>query len=83
MRIRTAAFYFMLVTLLALPRTVAAQAGVDRHDDHRLETLRPGAFVVQTQTVPVDVVFIGYSSGQIDERALLASLPATYSPVVR
>ncbi|MCM3879326.1 MAG: hypothetical protein ND807_04375 [Vicinamibacterales bacterium] len=60
-----------------------AQARTDRFGDGPLRTLRPGSFVVQKQTVPVDLVFIGYDSRQIDERALLASLPATYSPIVR
>jgi hypothetical protein len=83
---RVAVFCFTLVNLLALPplaNTAGAQARLDRFGDSRLGTLRPGAFVVQKQTVPVDLVFIGYGPHQIDERALVDSLPATYSPVVR
>jgi hypothetical protein len=86
MRNRLAAYSLMLVTFAALPPltgTAAAQSSAARFGDHRLDALRPGAFVVQTQTIPVDVVFIGYSPDQIDERALLATLPATYKPVVR
>lgn len=46
-------------------------------------TIRPGEFVVQDQTVPVDVVLIGYGDSQVDTATLLSLLPATYSPVVR
>ncbi len=77
----------MLLAALALASiasTDAAQARFDDHDDDgRLHTLRPGEFVVQKQVVPVDIVLIGYERGQIDERALLKALPATYVPVVR
>ena len=66
-----------------LATTAGAQARADHFDGGRLRALQPGAFVVQQQTVPVDLVFIGYDPHQIDERALVASLPATYSPIVR
>jgi hypothetical protein len=69
--------------IASFPGRAGAQATFDRHDDGPLHTLRPGEFVVHKQVVPVDIVLIGYDSGQIDERALLAALPATYSPVVR
>ncbi|MDH4064195.1 MAG: hypothetical protein OEW19_07320 [Acidobacteriota bacterium] len=46
-------------------------------------TIRPGEFVVQDQTVPVDVVLIGYDETQVDTARLGALLPATYRPVVR
>ena len=76
----------LLIVAFTFP-TLAAIAGAQslqsRFDDGPLRTLRPGAFVVQRQTVPVNIVFIGYDRGQIDERALLESLPATYRPVVR
>jgi hypothetical protein len=67
----------------ALATTAGAQSRVDHDDNGSLRALQPGAFVVQKQTVPIDLVFIGFNSRQIDERALLGSLPATYSPVVR
>ena len=68
MRNRLAAYSLMLVTFAVLPPlagTAAAQSSAAHFGDHRLDTLRPGAFVVQTQTIPVDVVFIGYSPDQI------------------
>jgi hypothetical protein len=64
-----------------LARAAGAQARFDDRPD--LRTLRPGVFAVQSQVVPIDVVFIGYEPGQINEQALLKSLPATYAPVVR
>jgi hypothetical protein len=68
---------------VSLARTAGAQARVDDRDHSDLRTLRPGAFVVQTLIVPIDLVLIGYEPGQINEQALLKSLPATYAPVVR
>jgi hypothetical protein len=81
-----AALRFTLVTLLAilsLSTTPAAQISVNHGGGDRLDTLQPGEFVVQKQTVPVDVVFIGYAPGQVNDNALVAQLPATYKPIVR
>lgn len=78
--------YLLLAALAvaSIARTDAAQARFDgHHDDGRLRTLRPGEFVVHEQVVPVNIVLIGYERNQIDERALLDALPATYRPVVR
>jgi hypothetical protein len=83
---RAAALRFTLVTLLAilsLSTTPAAQISVNHGGGDRLDTLQPGEFVVQKQTVPVDVVFIGYAPGQVNDNALVAQLPATYKPIVR
>ena len=42
-----------------------------------------GASTTFTQTVPINVVFVGYSRQAIDQATLLRGLPATYTPVVR
>lgn len=47
------------------------------------EGLNPGAKETFAQDTPVNLVFIGYDTGDIDEDALLGVLPASYSPVVR
>lgn len=73
----------ILVGLLALPSLAVAQAPADRSSDHRLRTLQPGAFVVHRQTIPVNVVLVGYTRQQVDEAGLRALLPQTYTPVVR
>jgi hypothetical protein len=52
-------------------------------DANGLRALKPGEFVVHEQTVPVDLVFIGYDRQLIDEKAILDVLPATYRPIVR
>lgn len=82
---RAAMLRFSLVALLAassLSTTPAAQTPAG-HGGDRLDTLQPGEFVVQKQTVPVDVVFIGYRPGQVNDSALQALLPAAYKPIVR
>ncbi|MEP7116534.1 MAG: hypothetical protein ABI880_03060 [Acidobacteriota bacterium] len=48
-----------------------------------LRGLSPGQFDVLTQTVPVNVVFVGYERGDIDLAAIRQTLPATYDPAVR
>ncbi len=45
--------------------------------------LNPGQFDVLDQTVPVNIVFVGYERTAIDLAAMSAWLPATYVPVVR
>lgn len=45
------------------------------------KALEPGKFVTLRQTVPVNIVLIGYQG--IDKRALLSELPKGYDPLVR
>jgi hypothetical protein len=45
--------------------------------------LEPGAFVAHKQTVPVDIVLIGFEPSQINRSDLAALLPATSAPRVR
>jgi hypothetical protein len=45
--------------------------------------LEPGAFVAHKQTVPVDIVLIGFDPSQINRSDLAALLPATSAPAVR
>ena len=45
------------VILASLAVTPSAQSN-DKPAGPRLHTLRPGEFVVQKQTIPIDVVFI-------------------------
>lgn len=45
--------------------------------------LEPGAFVTHKQTVPVDIVVIGFDPSQINRSDLAALLPATSAPAVR
>ena len=66
--------------LAAAALSLALAATVDANG---LRALKPGEFVVYDQSVPVDLVFIGYERNQIDEQAMLEILPATYRPLVR
>lgn len=45
--------------------------------------LQPGQTVTYTQTIPINLVFIGYSASEINQLYLNLWLPATYKPVVR
>jgi hypothetical protein len=47
------------------------------------DVLQPGEMVTYEQTVPVNVVFIGYKRDSIEKQTLLHQLPETYEPVVR
>lgn len=62
--------------LLALMWTTSAEADSFRG-------LKPGAFEVLDQKVPVNVVFVGYERDDIDLEAIKRELPAIYKPVVR
>jgi hypothetical protein len=69
-----------LSLLSAAALSLAVVATVDANG---LRALKPGEFVVHRQTVPIDLVFIGYEQNQIDEQAILEILPAIYRPLVR
>ncbi|MEZ5288946.1 MAG: hypothetical protein R2712_29925 [Vicinamibacterales bacterium] len=68
-----------LTTAVALAAVLAANPAAAQ----RFKTIQPGEFVVQEQTIPVDIVLIGYEPSQIDETDISDLLPATYRPVVR
>jgi len=65
----------LLVGLLAAPAGFAQ--GVEP------EGLVPGQTVTYRQTVPVNVVFVGFDHADVDGAALRAELPASYAPIVR
>src|SRR5687768_3233741 len=65
----------VLVLSLLLVSPVAAK------DQQR--GLQPGELVTYEQTVPINIVFIGYPRNTIDRDELLGVLPESYAPVVR
>jgi hypothetical protein len=65
----------VLVLSLFLTSPVAAKANPT--------TLQPGETVTYEQTVPINIVFIGYKRDTINREALRNQLPRTYEPVVR
>jgi hypothetical protein len=48
-----------------------------------LRTLKPGEQVTFKQTIPVNLIFIGYERDAIDREILRDQLPASYTPIVR
>jgi hypothetical protein len=45
------------------------------------DTLRPGEFMTYQQTIPVNLVFVGYKN--LNTSDILGKLPASYQPIVR
>ena len=77
---RRGAFIALLVAALvgasATPAGAAAPA-------HRYQFLTPGGQPKLTETVPVNVVFLGYEPGQVGQSAFTGELAKKYEPVVR
>ena len=71
---------------LAVPM-LAARAPADAEVTFRrspsFSGLEPGAFVSHKQTIPVDIVLIGFDPTQINRSDLAALLPKTSTPAVR
>jgi hypothetical protein len=45
--------------------------------------LNPGGVSDLPETVPVNIVFVGYEPSLVNESSFLSALPATYEPIVR
>ncbi|MBL7257974.1 hypothetical protein [Paractinoplanes lichenicola] len=77
---RRGAFIALLVAAMvgasATPAGAAAPA-------YRYQFLTPGGQPKLTETVPVNVVFVGYEQPQVGKAAFAGELPKTYEPVVR
>ena len=69
-------FCALAVSLLA-PLSEAAAAGPG------LTTLQPGAFREIAQDLDVNVVFVGFASGAVDQAKFLDALPASYRSIHR
>lgn len=70
----------LALLLMAFLSIVPAAFGQDVEPD---AGLTPGATVTYRQTLPVNLVFVGYEKEDIDLAALKQQLPATYTPLVR
>jgi hypothetical protein len=70
--------FVCLACLLGLTLLIVTPVAARTPDFH---ALAPGESVVFAQTVPINLVFIGYDAP--DQGALLDTLPASYEPVVR
>jgi hypothetical protein len=72
-------FFFLLNIVLVLSLILVTPAAAKDQQSG----LQPGEFVTYEQTVPLNIVFIGYPRDTIDEDELLDVLPESYAPVVR
>ena len=79
MRRRGAFIALMVATLVGASATPAGAAA----PAYRYHFLSPGGQPRLTETVPVNVVFLGYEPGQVGQRAFTGQLARTYEPVVR
>lgn len=69
-------FSYLSVVILCCLLVAPAQArGL------KFEALQPGEFVTYKQTVPVNLVFVGYEN--LNNSDILGKLPASYQPIVR
>jgi hypothetical protein len=69
----------MVLSIAATPMTTPGSGEVQTTGGG----LQPGEYVVFDQTIPVNLVFIGYEDEQIDQDMLSSVLPGTYDPLVR
>jgi hypothetical protein len=75
--------FLLAVPILAERAPANAEADVTFRRSPSFSGLEPGAFVSHKQTIPVDIVLIGFDVAQINRSDLSALLPATSKPVVR
>jgi hypothetical protein len=78
----------LALVLFALVVPIVAERAPDEADialrrAPAFSGLEPGEFVTHKQTVPIDIVLIGFDLGQINRRDLAALLPPTSTPAVR
>lgn len=69
-------FHVILGMLVMLPMLLSAAPAA-------AATGGPGEPITYRQTLPVNIVLVGFQPGQIDGQALLEGLPATSRPVIR
>jgi hypothetical protein len=73
----------LAVPILAERAPATADADVTSRRFPSFSGLEPGDFVAHTQTIPVDIVLIGFDLNQINRSDLGGLLPATSRPAVR
>ena len=71
----------VLLAALVLCMALLAPAAGAQGDPEA--AIAPGQSVTFRQTVPINIVFVGYEQGQVDPGPMLSLLPATYAPISR
>jgi hypothetical protein len=72
-------FFFLLNVLLVLSLILVSPAAAKE----QARGLQPGEHVTYEQTIPINIVFIGYPRNTISQEEVLGALPESYAPVVR
>jgi hypothetical protein len=75
--------FALLSIVVVLSLFMTGTASATGQDKVASGVLQPGQTVTYTQTVPINLVFIGYSAADINQADLSSWLPATYEPLVR
>ena len=73
----------LLVLLACLSATAVSHAQDEDPAAAPTDGLTPGRHVTYSQRVPINLVFIGYESGDFDMGDLRGELPQRYDPIVR
>lgn len=73
---RSRAFFVVCLMSVAATSLTTGQSSSFQH-------LNPGGLSDLPETVPVNVVFVGYDPPLIDQPSFLSALPQTYRPIVR
>jgi hypothetical protein len=71
------------VPIVAERASAEAEADVTFRRSPSFSGLEPGAFVAHKHIIPIDIVLIGFDTGDIKRSDLAALLPATSSPAIR
>jgi hypothetical protein len=73
---RSRSLLVVCLLLLAVTSLTKAQSASFLH-------LNPGGLSDLPETIPVNIVFVGYETPLIDQSSFLSALPETYRPIVR
>lgn len=75
--------FALLSILIVLSMFMTGTASATSEDKAAYGVIKPGQETTLTQTIPINLVFIGYSAADINKADLNAWLPGAYEPLVR
>ena len=73
---RSRALFVVCLSAIAITSLTKAQSASFLH-------LNPGGLSDLPETVPVNIVFVGYEPSLVNQSSFLSALPGTYQPIVR
>ena len=68
--------------LLVVCLSAIAMTSLTRAQSPSFLHLNPGGLSDLPETVPVNIVFVGYEPSLVDQSSFLSALPGTYRPIV-